>query len=144
MNMTTTNQKDEIPPKIATAELFAQPEVQRRFKTVGPLPVNGHFVRIRSLSENEKSQWEAVSFGLAKNDSDKIARQTAANIRLFQLCLVDAEGNAFVTNEQRALMAKWDSADADYLYGEIAVLLGIRKSEIGSLEKNSERTPADN
>lgn len=126
---------------IATAaELFGKPSV-RRFKVLEPLPVSGHVVRICSLTEREKSAWETAT--VSKKGELRTDRLKDAHRRLFQLCLVDAEGNRYVTDAQREEMREWDSADTGCLYDEIAAFCRINKDDTDALAKNSSTTTGD-
>lgn len=127
-------------PKIATSELFGAPS-PRRYKIVGPLPVRGCHVRIQSLTEAESQDYQLqvlkTSGGGFRQD-----RLRDANRRLIGKCLVNEEGNQFVTEAQLREMAAWDNMDTTFLYDECAKHAGINKSDIEDLVKNSEGTPA--
>ena len=123
----------------AAAEMFGKP-LKRRYKTLDSLPVSGFVLRIQSLTEREKSAWEAESIA-KKGDGLRIERLKDANRRLFQLCLVDADGNRYVSDAQRNEFADWDAADTSVLYDGCAAHCGINKADIEDLVKNSEATP---
>lgn len=130
----------EYTSAIATAaDLFGKPR-PRRYKLVGPLPVLGVTVRIRSLTEREVSGYQMQVLQTSGSGFRK-DRLLDANRRLIALCLVDANGNTFVSDAQRAEMADWDNADTAYLYDECAKHAGINKQELEDLVKNSETTP---
>jgi hypothetical protein len=123
--------------KIATAaDLFSAPP-KRRFDVVGPLPVSGHTVRIRSLTSLELSRYQCATIATAGAGLKK-SRMEDASERLIALCLVDDEGNPICTPEHVARMAEWDSADVEYLYERCARWVGVKKGEIEDLVKNSE------
>ena len=123
----------------ATA-LFGAPS-PRRFKIIGPLPVRGQpdglYVRIRSLTEREVSGYQSVLVA-KKGDGLRTDRLKDANRRLIALCLVDGDGNPYVTLAMQSQMADWDAADTGFLYDECANHCGLNKSDIEDLVKNSE------
>ena len=127
---------------VATAaELFGKPS-PRRFKTLDPLPVSGHVLRIRSLTERDKSDWEAETIS-KKGTGLRVNKLKDAHRRLFQLCVVDEAGNPFITDLQREEMRNWDSADTGYLYDEISAHCRINKDDVEELVKNSETTSVE-
>jgi len=123
---------------IVTTDLFGKASL-RRFKTIGPLPVRGVHVRIQSLTEREKSNWESETIA-KKGDGLRVDKLRDANRRLLQLCLVDEDGNRFVTDAMRTEMGEWDSADTAFLYDECSRHCGINKADLEGLVKNSEGT----
>jgi len=114
---------------------------KRRYKTVD-LPVSGHKVRIRSLTERELSEYQTVTvtrrgLGLRR------ARLEDANRRLIVLCLVDGAGNRLLNDSHADKLAEWDSADTSFLYEEAANFVGLNKEDVEGLVKASERTLVD-
>ena len=130
----------EIQPLTDPADVFAQPMAPRRFKTLSPLPISGHVLRIRSMTEREKSNWEAEAIS-KKGDGTRIEKLKDANRRLFQRCVVNAEGNPYITDAQREKIADWDSADTAFLYEECARHCGIGRGDIEDIVKNCESAP---
>ena len=122
--------------------LFGAPSL-RRFKIIGPLPVRGQpegmYVRIRSLTERESSEYQAKLVA-KKGDGLRTERLKDANRRLIALCLVDGDGNTYVTPAMQTQMADWDAADTGFLYSECATHCGLSTSDIEDLVKNSEGT----
>ncbi len=115
---------------------------ERRFKTVGPLPVRGGHVRLQSLWENEASNLEAQNYTRGEFDASKML---SANCRYLVACLVDQAGNRLLSAADVAtLMAKWDRADIEYVYTEARLHVRAKKRPIEELEKNFAGTPADN
>ena len=111
---------------------------KRRFKVVGPLPVSGASVRIRSLFENELSRHQ----GNAINESGFSPAKAAAQGReLIALCMVDGDGNPLCGIGQVGRLGKLDSADSSFLYDECAKFVGIKREGIEAIVKNSEGTP---
>lgn len=131
---------DQTTPIATEAELFSTPS-KRRFKTIGPLPVRGVHVRIRSLMESEVSAYQNGI--LNRKGEYRETRLREATRRLIALCLVDAQGNPICTDAHMAKMASWDSADTQFLYNECAAHCGINTRDIEDLAKNSEPTPAE-
>ena len=120
------------------AELSGGGPPKRRFAVVGPLPINRMSFRIRSLSEGQLSAYEAVSVG---KDGFRPASMQTAGRRLIALCVVDADGNRLMTDEQaNKVLAGWDSADTNFLYEAINAHIGRKKDDIEALAKNSETT----
>lgn len=128
--------------QLATIEqLFGGPS-PRRFAVVGPLPVKGCHVRIRSLRDDEISDYTmsvAMASGVMKQQ-----RMLDANARLICLCLVDGDGHPFANGKEfiKQVLHDWDSADTLFLYEECARHVGLRKGDIESLAKNSDDAPA--
>lgn len=118
------------------ADLFDGP-YRRRFKIIGPLPVNGKKLRIQSLNEGELSSYNAVAVG---KEGFKPARMEDANRRLIARCLVDQDGNRLLSDQQAGKLIAWDAADAQYVYNECAAFVGLKRDEIEGLEKNCEET----
>jgi len=123
------------------ADLFGKGTKPRRYKVTDPLPVQGVKVRIRSLTEREVSEYQAQTIA-KKGDGLRTDRLKDANRRLIALCLVDGDGNPYVTPAMQTEMADWDAADTGFLYDECAKHCGLNKSDIEDLVKNSEATPA--
>ena len=126
----------------ASAEqLFAAIDKPRRFKSV-PLPICGLTMRIRSLREDEVSDYQAEL--VARTGRGILpARLKDANRRLMALCLVDSAGNRLLGNGDTAKLAKFDNADAAVLYDECANHAGINREDIETLVKNSQPVPVD-
>ena len=73
---------------LASADQLFAP-CKRRHKTL-TLPVAGHEVRIRSLSERELSAFSTGA--MSKSGNANLSRIESANRRLIVLCLVDNAG----------------------------------------------------
>ena len=116
-------------------ELFESGEAKRRHKRV-TLPVSGHNVRIQSLTEREKSTWEANT--LSSKGNLKVSKLEDANRRLIVLCLVDGAGNRIANQTHMAAIAGWDSADSAHLYKECADHTGVNTDDVEEMVKNSE------
>lgn len=122
----------------SASALFGSP-LKRRYKIVGPLPVNGLRFRIQSLSEGELSAYQAVAVG---KEGFRPGRMEDANRRLIAKCLVDGDGNRLLTDGQAAKLAEWDAADATALYNECAQHVGVKREDVDDLAKNSDATAA--
>lgn len=112
---------------------------KRRFKTLAPLPVSGHVLRIRSLTERELSAYHAATITQGGTGLKK-ARLEDANRRMIGQCVVDVEGNRLFTDAHLAKLSEWDAADTQFLYNECASHVGIKTEDIEGLIKNSEGT----
>lgn len=126
---------------LASAEQLFSGGLKRRYKTVD-LPVSEHKVRIRSLSENEVSEYQSVTVasggtGLRRD------RLRDANRRLIVLCLVDQAGNRILGKSHIAKLGEWDGADTAFLYDECVNHCGLNREDIEDLVKNSETTTVD-
>jgi len=124
------------------AQLFPA-KVTRRYKIVS-LPVSGNRVRIQSLTEREQSEYEMAVIAQGSGRSRFIrSRLLDANRRLIALCLVDADGNRLLSDNQANQLATWDSADSNFLHDEVAAHCGINREAIEELVKNSEGIVVD-
>ena len=130
----TANQEPQL---LSRDELLSTCE--RRFKTVGPLPVRGGYVRLRSLTEAEASAYEAASY-----DAGKLvrARMEDANRRYIALCLVDQAGNRLLGPSDVPKLAAWDRADMAFVYTAARDHVDAKRPPMEAVEKNSEATPA--
>ncbi len=110
---------------------------KRRFKNV-TLPTSGLVYRIRSLTERELSNYQAVI--AVRDDKLREARLATANRRFIALCLVDDQGNTIVPANKVGLLAELDGADSSHLYGECADHCGITTQDLDDLVGNSDET----
>ena len=111
---------------------------KRRFKEFEVDGV-GKF-RIRSLSEAERSAWEAPN--LTKKGEINLEKVKDSRLRAIVSALVDGEGRTILTNQDIAQLRDWDSGLVSHLYTQIAEHCGLDKDGVASAEKNSEPTPA--
>lgn len=117
----------------ATREQFLRP-AERRYKDV-ELPISGLKVRIRSLMELEKEQYESETMnrkGGLRQDMLKNARR-----RLVVLCLSDENGSPLLTPNDVDALGKLDGVDIGVLQDECMVFCGFREGDIEGLVKNS-------
>ena len=116
-----------FPPSAATA---------RRCRSV-TLPVSGFTLRIQSLTEREKSNFEAAAWkpGKTGQEMDPTKIKTAG-LRLALLCVVDDAGNRMLNESHLAKMQDWDSLDTEYLHKECNRHVGFGGASIEDLEKN--------
>lgn len=119
--------------------LFAPRTRRHKYET---LPISGLSVRIQSLTEAELSRYEMAVVGTSDKAIARQARIEDAGRRLIVLCLVDTAGNRILNDSHNKLLAEWDAADSNYLYNACAAHVGLRRSDIEELVKNSERTNA--
>ena len=98
-------------------------------------------VRLRSLSEWEKSNYEAAALsrkgGLTK---DKLID---AKARMLVLCMVDGDGNPLFTDRDLAQIKLIDGKITGAIYDRAIVHIGSQEGEIESIVKNSESVPVD-
>ena len=120
-------------------EITSKPP-QRRYKIIGPTPVNGKKFRIQSLYEAELSSYQAQAVG---KDGFRPAKMEDANRRLIARCLVNADGNRLLSDSQANVLATWDAADTNFLYNECALWVGLKREDPDNLEKNSVTTSGD-
>ncbi len=117
----------------ARAELLAPS--QRRFRTV-TLP-NGQVVRIRNLTEREKSAFEAAI--LTSKGEPNRARVADLNRRLIVITLVDGNGDLLLTPADVVALEELDGAITSVLVDAIRDHCGFGEGDIEELVKNSER-----
>ena len=110
----------------------------RRYKDL-TLPVAGHAVRIRSLSERELSAYTTVPVNVAgEGKALRQARIEDSSRRLICLCLVDDAGNRLLSDSDAPRLEDWDSADTQYLAGECQRWVGLSGSpDLETHAKNS-------
>jgi hypothetical protein len=95
-----------------TREQFLSPKPPRYMDTT--LPVSGLTVRIRSLTELERTQFENSRFG---RDGKLIpGRIEDSKARLICLCLVDDDGKQLLKAGDEQAVLSLDSADTGALY----------------------------
>lgn len=124
----------------SAADLFPATPAKRRYKIVD-LPVSKNRVRIQSLMEREQSEYEMAVISQTSGRSKFVrARLLDANRRLMAMCLVDADGNRLLTDNQAGKLATWDTVDTNYLHDECAAHTGISREAVEELVKNSVET----
>lgn len=114
---------------LASREDVLQP-AKRRFKTI-ELP-NGVRVRIRNLTERERSEYDASLLnkrGEWKNDNVR---------RLFAITLVDCDGNLLLRPGDINALGDLDSVVTTVLGEEIKRHCGFGAGDIEELVKNSQ------
>lgn len=117
-----------FPPTSAAAK--------RRYETVS-LPVSGYTLRIQSLTEREKSNYEATVWKPGKVGQEMDAGKIkTSGLRLALLCVVDQAGNRMLNEGHLAKMQDWDSLDTEYLHKACNRHVGIGKDAVEGLEKN--------
>ena len=114
-----------------TRDLFLRPLV-RRFKEI-EIPDFGK-VRIRSLTELERSQFEAS----IRDKKGQVSNSKLVDLkcRLIVLAVVDGEGNQILQNSDIAELRKQDARVTNALVDAIQSHVGITDSDLEELEKN--------
>lgn len=113
---------------------------KRRYLDVH-LPVKNGKVRIRSLTESEKEQYEAdmlTDKGVVKRSAVRSARR-----RLVALCLVDGSGSLLLSPADVEALSQLDGADLAALQEACMSHVGFKEADIVNLEKNCGAVPAD-
>jgi hypothetical protein len=125
--------------KLSTLDELLGQTAARRFKLLDPLPVSGLRLRIRSLTEAELADFNSSQL---KKDGSGLSTQSMkdANRKLIALCIVDADGNRMIPDNQRGRLADWDSADTQYVYTECANWVGLKSDFMETFQKNSGTT----
>lgn len=125
-----------MPSSYATREELLRPAARRRYRDE-TLPISGLAVRIQSLTERERSEFERSNLG--KNGQTNVARLTTVRRRLAILCLVDQAGNRLLHDRDVDVLADWDSADMEALSDACVSHLGMKAEDLESIAKNSDR-----
>jgi hypothetical protein len=109
---------------------------RRRYKNV-TLPVNGFTLRIQSLTEREKSNYEASVWKPGKTGQEMDpAKIKTSGLRLAILCVVDSAGNRLLNDTHLVKMQDWDALDTEHLHKECNRHVGIGTTAVEDLEKN--------
>jgi hypothetical protein len=126
---------------LANREFFLK-RLERRYTTV-TLPVSGKTVDIQSLSEAEKSAYEAAIMAKTSDGVQvSIDRMRDARSRLIVLVLVDPEGNRLLMDgDMPTLRDNMDGAESAAIYDTARVHCGFAKGDIEALVKNSSSPP---
>jgi len=98
-------------------------------------------VRIRSLTESEKTDFEASILN-TKGDYS-LSKMKAQRRRLIALCLVDDKHNLLLQPGDEELLKNIDGAIASRLYDECREHCGFEEGDIEDLVKNSASVPAN-
>jgi hypothetical protein len=107
----------------ATRDIFLSGN-KRRYKTV-TLPTSGVECRIQSMTEHERSEFEAANFD---KDGNRInGRIKSAKGRLICLCLVDDDGKPLLLPGDEQSIMEMDSADTTALWDECWNHIGYAK-----------------
>ena len=102
---------------------------------------DGRPFRIRSLTEQERSQWEADS--VDASGKPKKDRLLSARRRLICLTLVDDADNLVLSPADESLLASQDGKAMEEIYRAAAAHCGISDADVELLAKNSLAGPAD-
>ncbi len=123
----------------ATRDAFLGP-AKRRF-TEAEIENLGK-VRIRSLTELERSKFEASM--RAKDGQVSNVKLVDMKARLIVLCVVDGDGNPLLTHRDIDQILQQDSKVTNELVDRIQEHCGFTKADIEDLEKNCAPTPTGN
>lgn len=106
----------------------------RRFRDV-EIPEISETVRIRSLTERERSGWEAA---LISKDGKLPAPAVlaVAKRKLVALSLCDEAGERIVTDEQAEQLGDLDAGAFNRIFEAVSELCGLDKRDVEALEKN--------
>lgn len=124
---------------LASRDQLLSPTPKRRYREE-TLPVSGLKIRIQSLTERERSEFERSNLG--KNGQANVAKLETIRRRLAILCLVDQAGNRLLNADDVGNLANWDSADMEALSDACAAHLGMKPEDLESIAKNSDRIAA--
>lgn len=97
--------------------------------------------RIRNLTENEKSEFEA-SVLTAKGDFS-LANVKRQRVRLIIRCLVDEQGKQILQDSDAAALGPVDGVLTSQLYKQCREHCGFEEGDIEELVKNSGTLDAD-
>lgn len=125
---------DDKPLPLATRTTFLR-KTPRRYRYVS-LPELELSVRIQSLTEKEKSEFEA--WVLDKKGGLVRERLLSGRRRLIVLCLVDEEGNRLLADDDTATLAELDGAPLSRLFDECRLHVGLERDDLENLIKNSD------
>ena len=105
---------------------------KRRF-TILDVPNLGK-VRVRSLTERERTQFESDNL----DDKCLVDKEQAllAKRRLIVLCVVDAEGNPTLTLEDAERLADIDGAITGFLADALRTFCGFEKQDFEKIKGN--------
>tara|TARA_R100000152_G_C6782231_1_gene219178 strand:- start:7194 stop:7592 length:399 start_codon:yes stop_codon:yes gene_type:complete len=114
---------------------------ERRYATVD-IPEREVTVRIQSLSESEKSQYETCL--IAKNGKGIMReRLQDATRRLLALCIVDDAGERIFSDGDLSALANLDAFVSSRIYDACQEHCGFNKGDIDDTVKNSEQISVD-
>jgi len=114
-------------------------QCERRYRDV-ELPGGGS-VRIRSLSEKEKSAYETEL--MTGKGTFRRSRLDDAKRRLMVLCLVDEDGQPLLQRGDTAALENLDGAVTSHIYDEIREHCGFDAEDIEEAVKNSNAVRVD-
>jgi hypothetical protein len=121
--------------KIASRDALIQ-LCQRRYAEIELSDV-GVVVRIQSLSEKEKSDYETVL--ISKNGRGILKDRLAdATRRLIALCVVDENDKRVFTDNDLSVISSMDAAVASRIYDACQEHCGFNRGDIEGAVKNSE------
>jgi hypothetical protein len=106
---------------------------KRRYRDV-TLPTSGVTVRVQSLMEAEKSDFEAANYD---NKGQRIrGRFVDSRARLIVLCLVDDAGERLLKPGDEADVMRMDASDSQYLWDVLWDHVGMNPKDLEDEAKN--------
>ena len=104
----------------------------------------GQRVRLQSLSDRERSEYEADYLYQDRTDAAAQERVKEGRRRLIVLCAVDAEGRRVFSDPDVAAMEEVDGAETSDIYDDAWQHCGFtRQRDRAAAVKNSEGSPAN-
>lgn len=100
----------------------------------------GRAVRVRTLSEKERSEHELSVLDKEGNWSRKLASEQ--RVRLLARCLVNQDGSRMFGDNEYFLLREVLGKYAGLVYTAARKLNGFSDSDVEELEKNSDTAPA--
>ena len=121
---------------LGRSELLAPAE--RMFQPVNT-PVGA--VRLRSVTERERSQFEADTL----DKTGKLSKRGMMTVkpRLIVMCVVDEKGEPLFTSADVDRLLDMDSVTCNLISDAAQKLAGITESDLEELEKNCEAHPGE-
>lgn len=107
-----------------------------------PVPEVGQDAYVRSMSADERDEWEIGQYLVNGKDVSTNRRQLRA--RLVVRCVCDEHGARTFSNEDLPLVGGMDSKIVDRLYEAAVKVNRLSDADVDDLEKNSVAGPAGN
>lgn len=127
-------------PRLTPGEL--RKPLPRRYKEfVVPYQGESRLVRIRSLTERERNEYE--QFTQLGNEAQLKLKRKEAKLRLIQLCVVNEENQPMLSLDDAKRMQEQDGGFIGALFGQCLDHCLMKTTELQDLEKNFEETADD-
>lgn len=98
-------------------------------------PVTGATVYVRSMTSDERDEWEAGQYQL--NGANIVANRKQVRARLILRCLCDADGKRVFGDNDLSMIGGLDARLTDPLYEAAYKINRLSKADVEELEKNS-------